>query len=261
MSSLMSVLNPLDVLLGALIMSWSGPLLEPFFAYLTNHYDGWKAIPYVNTTLVFLEKNKEVFVPIANAGKQISFAIHSSSIIVLRPMIKALVLLYNTLKPIVLAVLNVTRNALQQLRDMGLSLTTVAQNLAAKVLDFGKSLAIVTKALAQATAYIVKGVSIVIASFDNLFTLGYRILFHTRDLTWDDATSALIPLVVVMSTLGFFYWMKRPTVAAAAATAPSEKCVLRRSPRIARKRSMFLCQDLSSFPLTGKKSATTTTDL
>ena len=247
MSSLISLLNPLDILLGALILSWSDPL----FLSLNKSYETWKTNPYVNTSLVFLEKTNDVFLPLTNT--------------ILTPTIKAVVLLYNTLKPIILAILNVTRATLQKIRDMGVSLSLVAQNVASTVLDFGKSLATVTKAVVQGTAYILKGFSIVIASFENLFTLGYRILFHTRELTWDDATSALIPLVVVGSTLGFFYWMKKPSATASAATATAAAAetnsVLRRSPRIARKRSMFLCQDLSSFPLAGKKSATATTNL
>lgn len=219
MTSLISVMNPLDILAAATAVYLSGPLLGPM---LFQYYESW------NTTLVYLEQNKEVFLPV----KQFAKAIFARAVMILKPAFKAIVLAYQFLKPIIIAMINVTSNAVQNAREMGLSLTTMAQNFGSTLWDFSSSLAIVLKGFAQITAVLIKGLSTLFSSFENVFHVGYRILFHTRDVTWEDLSSAFIPLLVVFATISFLSWMKRPAV-------ESTKPALRRSDRIARKRAMF----------------------
>jgi hypothetical protein len=255
MSALIAVFNIMDILTAVAAVVLSGSMLASLFGITVNQF---KSNPIVNTTLVFFEQNKEVFLPIANAGKQLVFAIYSTAITILKPTIKALVAIIRILKPYILFVANVTRITIRRVQEAGMSASQAVKNFGANLWDFGSSLAVVTKGLAQLIAYCMKGLSVVFSSFENVFNLGYRILFQTSQITWEELSSALIPLAVVSLVLGSIYWMKRSKTNVA---IPPVKPVPRRSDRIARKRAMLFCKDLSVPSSSSEKSSATASNL
>jgi hypothetical protein len=247
MNSLITVLNIVDLLTAVVAVALSGSLLAPYFAHIYKAAEQMRSVPLVNTTLIFLEENKEVFIPIADAGKQMAFAIYSTAIAILKPVVKALVVILRIVKPYILFAANHTRIALRQIQQTGMSFTAAIQSMSEKLWDFGSSLAVVVKGFAYMVAYLTKGLSMVFSSFENVFQVGYRILFHTNQVTWNEVSSAFIPLVVVTAAFGFLYWMKRSKV-----TPVPQTPALRRSSRLARKRAMFSCGDLSAPASTGR---------
>jgi hypothetical protein len=254
MSSLIAVLNPLDILATAVVLSWSAPLLAP----LVLAFERWMNVPIVNTTLVFFEKNKDVFIPISDLGKQLAFAMYSTAIAILKPAVKALVVILRFLKPYVLFAANMTRTTLRQVQEAGLSFSLAVKSMSEKLWDFGSSLAVVVKGLAQVLASMMKGLSLVFNSFENVSSVGYRILFHTNQVTWNEVSSAFIPLVVVTAVLAFLYWMKRDKTTPVAQQATG---IPRRSSRLARKRALFSCGDFSVSAFPSEKPSATPTNL
>jgi hypothetical protein len=250
MSSLIAVLNPLDILATAVVLSWSAPFLAP----LVLAFERWMNVPIVNTTLVFFEKNKDVFIPISDLGKQLAFAMYSTAIAILKPAVKALVVILRIVKPYILFAANITRITIHRVQQTGMSFTAAIQSMSEKLWDFGSSLAVVVKGFAYMVAYLTKGLSMVFNSFEHVSSLGYRILFHTNQVTWNEVSSAFIPLVVVTAVLASLYWMKRDKATPVAQQATG---VPRRSSRLARKRALFSCGDfsVSAFP-SEKPSAT-----
>lgn len=241
MTALITVLNIMDILTAVLAVAVSGTLLAPYLTPFYKVAEQMKSVPIVNTTLVFLEENKEVFIPITDAGKQLAFAIYSTALAILKPVVRALVVILRVIKPYILFAANVTRITIQRVQEAGVSLSLAVQSMSEKLWDFGSSLAVVMKGVAYMVAYITKGLSVVFSSFDDVFRVGYRILFHTNQVSWNEVSSAFSPLLVVIAVFALLYWMKRSKVTPVPQTAAP-----RRSSRLARKRAMFSCGDVSA---------------
>jgi len=161
------------------------------------------------------------------------------------------------IKPIVKALLHVFAFAfnavipiLATLKDAGMNVTTALSNFANEFSDFGKSLYVVGRGLTNAFVYSVKGLSMIIKSFEDVLAFLPRMVFQAHQITLEELSTMMIPFFVVGSVLLLARWsLSKP--------APQQFPVpLRRSSRLERKRAMMSCGDLSALSASCKKSST-----
>lgn len=190
------------------------------------------ALAFLNATSVVLKNTEVVWRP------ALKF-----SLMVIKPIVKALLhvfaFAFNAVIPI-----------LATLKDAGMNVTTALSNFANEFSDFGKSLYVVGRGLTNAFVYSVKGLSMIIKSFEDVLAFLPRMVFQAHQITLEELSTMMIPFFVVGSVLLLARWsLSKP--------APQQFPVpLRRSSRLERKRAMMSCGDLSALSASCKKSST-----
>lgn len=212
MSSLMTYGSIVAVLAMVVQVFWSSLSKDPLLG------------PLLNTTLVALESTKGVWVPILNGA-----------LVLVKPIVRALLVVLR--EGIRYAV-----EAIRRLRAAGLDVSVALRQLALTLSEFGSSLLIVGRTLGKGLFYAFKGLSIVLSSVESVATTGYRILFSSHKVTWEDLTTIAFPLGVMVGLILVAIWRSR--------TRRPQKTVIpqlpRRSSRLERKRAMLLSADLAS---------------
>lgn len=241
------------------LLAYSLSLLStPLFNLLQPYFNSWMANPLVNASLIFFEKNKEVFIPLAAAGKQLIQLTVNASLVLLQPVLKLLIAVARAVRPLVLLAFDAIQSLIQLSSSLGVSLGTTVQAMSSQLLELGRSTTVVVKALTYALYYVMRGLSFLINSFDQVFVFSHRALFQTNQITLQELYSVAIPFAVVATVLALLFW---PTKSSARNSSPPTITVPRRSSRLARKRAMLMCYDMSNSPPTSKKSSPTTTYL
>ena len=134
-----------------------------------------------------------------------------------------------------------------------MAVSSMAENLK----DIGRATWTLTKSMGSLLYYVSMSVSYIVNSVEDVGHFIYRALLQPQSLTWQDLSDIAMPFVVVATLFALlvrYNWK---------ATQPSVKETkpLRRSERIARKRSFLLSSDTGSLFATSKKSSARTTNL
>jgi hypothetical protein len=225
----------------------------------------------IETTLVFLNNTKEVWEPVVAAleplrsmlvsltpyAKELMKATFKAALVLLVPISKALLVVLRTVWPLVVFVWNSTRVAFGKMQSMGLSVSAALATLAENAKEIGRATWTLTKSLGSLLYYVSMGVSYIVNSVEDVGNFLSRAFFQPQSLTWQDASDIAMPFLVV-STL--FALLIRFNWKATEPKAPEAK-PLRRSERIARKRSFLMSSDTGSLFASCKKSSTRSTNL
>jgi hypothetical protein len=225
----------------------------------------------IETALMFLNNTKEVWEPVVAAleplrstlvsltpyAKELVKATFKTALVLLVPMSKALLLVFRTMWPLVVFVWNSTRVAFERVRSMGMSFSTALATLAENAKEIGRATWTLTKSLGSVLYYVSMGVSYIVNSVEDVGNFLSRALFQPQSLTWQDVSDIAMPFLVV-STL--FALLIRSNWKATEPKVPETK-PLRRSERIARKRSFLMSSDTGSLFASCKKSSARSTNL
>jgi hypothetical protein len=193
---------------------------------------------FVNTTLVALETTKGVWQPITSAA-----------VAVIRQVYRFLVAITPTL-------VNATTDMIRKAQSLGISLSAALNALMERLGEVGSAIVVIARAISKVTVVVLNSLSLVVTSAEEVFEFSKRVIFAPSTITWEDLTSIAIPFAVCMGILTLLYYRYRSS--RQAACIPCEKPVPRRSSRLARKRAMMMCADMSDTLLPRKKLAATT---
>lgn len=194
---------------------------------------------FVNTTLVALETTKAVWQPITSAA-----------VAVIRQVYRFMVAITPTL-------VNVTMEIVRKAQSLGLSLSTALNALMERLGEVGSALIVLARAISKVTLVVLNSLSLVVTSVEQVFEFSKRVIFSPSMVTWEDLTSIAIPMTVCLGILTLLYYRYRSNTN----PKPCEKPVPRRSSRLARKRAMMMCADMSDALLPSQKLTATTTNL
>lgn len=220
--------------------------------FLTSFFK-WAEHPLVqalvNTTSMALKATEGVWKP---------------ALVALQPLGPVAIAFGNAVFTALVAFGKVVTNAVQAAftfgESLGLNMTQTGRALLYGAKDFASSLFTVTKAFAYLIANTLSGVSYVINSFEVVGVFARRLLFESHLVTWQDAMDIAVPFAVVGCLVSFVLWRAYSKFAAPVMTE-EEVRFPRRSSRIARKRAMMLCYDVSGPSLARKKTSTRSSNL
>lgn len=196
---------------------------------------------FVNTTLVALETTKGVWQPITSAV-----------VAVIRQVYRFLVAITPTL-------VNVTTDIIRKAQSLGLSLSAALGSLMERLGEVGAAIVVIARAISKVILVVLNSVSLILTSVEQVFEFSKRVIFSPSLVTWEDLTSIAIPFAVCLSILTLLYYRYRSS--RQAACIPCEKPAPRRSSRLARKRAMMMCADMSDALLPREKLAASPTNL
>lgn len=217
-------------------------------------WDSWMANPefqaVVNTTLVLLQNTEVVWRPVLTVSLVLAKPILELSLLLLKPILHALIYVTPIVKNLALQGINVTANLLLTVREIGLDIRSSLSHAFQSIHSFSGAIFTITKAFSNVLYYSIQSMSYIVNSFESVGDFAYRLLFHTRTITWNDVYAISSPFVVVASILGYVAWSSYTNSHRYTYRAPTkETCDYtvypRRSSRIARKRALMLLHDLS----------------
>jgi hypothetical protein len=212
----------------------------------------------VNSTLVLLKNTEVVWRPVLETSLVVLKPIAAFALAVLRPFGPyGLVVLETVARSLILLTCGTAYLVLQTIsfvQSAATNVTVAVDSLVTGAKDFVVSLATVLKGLGQVLLSFLHTTSFIVKSFESVATFGYRILFETSQVTWEDLYSVSIPLCVVASIVGYILWRSSRACFGVKSSAAETKCDVedylpRRSSRIARKRAMMFCSDSSGTSL------------
>jgi len=226
--------------------------LETASVFLNNTKEVWEPV------VVALEPLRNALVSLSPYAKELLKATFKTAMVLLVPIGKALILVFRTLKPLVVFVWNSTRTAFATMRGVGMSVSMALSSMAENLKDIGRATWTLTKSLGSLLYYVSMGVSYIVNSVEDVGNFFYRALFQPHSLSWQDVYDIAMPFVVVatlFTLLVLRYKGKTNT------TTRQETKPLRRSERIARKRSFLMSSDTSSLFAPCKKPSARSTNL
>lgn len=226
------------------------PLVLMLVPVLLDLYKNVMANPIVsaavNTTLVVLKNTELVWRPALN------FAIA-----IIKPIVKALVLVFPQVKAVVTVLVNQTVALVQFAQSMGMSLITSLTNILERMAELGDALIVVARGLGNVGYYGLRAAGTLVGSFESVFVFGKRVLFESHLLSVNDLYNVLMPMLTVLVVLAAVYWVRKgPSPQKSVETFQP-----RRSSRIARKRAMLCAADMSDALSPRKESSATSTNL
>lgn len=237
--SLIPTLSFLEVLAAIPLVVVLGPLV-------LSLVQGLMANPVVNAavnaTLVVLKSTEVVWRPI-----------WTMSLVAFKQVFAALVYIAPMVKAVVMTIVNATVNAVRTAQQMGVSFSSAFPTLMLRIKELGEALLVIARTLGVAAYYAVKGLSLLLGSFEKVFVFGKQLLFEAHLLSAHDLYNVMLPLAIVFVTSAVLYWLRK------APSVGGETCEKtfqpRRSSRLARKRAMLYAQDLDLSPACKKSSA------
>ena len=96
----------------------------------------------------------------------------------------------------------------------------------------------------------------ILTTLDRSLTVLKQVIFSPGTVSWNDVTTALLPLGLTVALLCFVIWSTRPT-----RPIQQKMKTPRRSDRIARKRAMLLSRDLYPLASSCEKASATPPNL
>jgi hypothetical protein len=234
---------------------------------INNLWSSWSMNPtvqvLVNNTLVVLKNTEVVWRPIVNTSLVILKPILYFALMVLKPFgtlglvvldkaFKGLVTVGFVTVHIVIGLVEGVQSFMNYTKSMGLDFANAVKSGAFVLKDFTLSLAKIIQWIGYALYQLIFGVRYLIDSCEQVGIFLHRLLFEAHKITWNDVYNISIPFLVVGSILGFFVWRISKKFTSKPVDLSKkyddEYGIPRRSSRLARKRALLTCQDLSSFP-------------
>ncbi len=216
----------------------------------------------VNTTLVVLKNTEVVWQPFVNTSLILLKPFQPLIVALLDTTLRGMVILGFLLVSSIHQIARHTQYALTVAHGYGVNATTAILNVASALTDLTFSLATITRASAIFFVRSINGLSYVINSFDTVSGFLYRTFMEPQTLTWNDLANVAFPFMIVGSILGyltyrFFHICVRPHTQDRKTEQLEVECTIpRRSVRLARKRALLTCSDLS-FAASQEPPATT----
>lgn len=224
------------------------PLLMVLLHMLKPFMDHPVVTAVMNTSLVILENTKAVWKPVVAGG-----------LVVLRKIVGLLRVVFPTVKALIVMLVNATAFLVQKAQSLGMSLSTAFTTVLERFEEVGEAIVILARAVAKTGFYFLKSVSLVVTSFESVIGFAQQLVFAPSTITWNDLYNIMLPFAICFCMIALAYYRFRPSKAPVCREV--EVAPLRRSSRIARKRAMLLCDDMSDAFLPSKKNATTASNL
>jgi len=227
----------------------------------------------VNNTLVFLKDTEVMWRPVLNMSLTILTPLREKALMILTPFgtlglvvadtfVRGIVLLSLMTFHLVIAFVDGVYQFVNLTKSMGLDVVSSLRTVGSALKDFTVSSAKIINWIGYILYKSVSGLTFVLDSFDQCGHFLHRVLFEAHKLTWNDVYNISIPFLVVVSILSMFVWRMSKRFASTPVDYGKkydDECVIpRRSSRLARKRALLYCHDLSSPMLTSQKSSSTT---
>lgn len=277
---LISSLSIVDLVAGVSLVMVLGTFSSAILLAINNLWSSWSMNPtvqvLVNNTLVLLKNTEVVWRPVLNTSLVVLKPILSFALMVLKPFgtlglvvldkaFKGMVIIGFLTAHFVITFVEGVQSFINYTKSMGLDFATAVKSGAFVLKDFTFSLAKIIQWIGYAVYQIVWSVNYLVDSCEQVGAFLHRLLFEAHKVTWNDVYNISIPFLVVGSILGFFVWRLTQKFASAPVDMSKkcdDECVIpRRSSRIARKRALLTCQDLSSTMLASEKSSSRTSYL
>jgi hypothetical protein len=206
---------------------------------------------FLNTTLVALESTEIVWKPVVNGI-----------------LVPASLYVLSGLKPIAKSLLRISVMAFQQtlsllrtLRAAGLDLGVALRQMSASLIEFTSALGSIVKVIGKGVYYLVTGLGSALAAVEKSLTVVQQALFNPEAVSWEDLTSVLIPLGVMLTLLILTFWSTRPVRPARPGKGVKTLSSPRRSNRIARRKAMLLSGESSPLFSPCKEASATPSNL
>lgn len=240
-----------------LLVSTFGVALGSFLTTFSQWTEHPFAQAVLNATSMVLKNTEVVWKPALNASLAVLRPLGPLALVAIKTVVTALIVVGQTVSTAVQAVFTFGES-------LGLNMTQTGKALLFGARDFAASLITVTKALAYLVANTLSTVSYVIDSFEMVGIYTRRLVFETHLVTWQETMDIALPFAIVGCLMSFVFW--RAYTKFVKPSAPWKKnddeyTVPRRSSRIARKRAMMMCYDVSDTALARKKSSTRAANL
>jgi hypothetical protein len=261
---LISSISVTDVVLGTSLLMMLGTFGSSIALVLQNFWQTLLLNPAVgtlmNSTLVLLKNTEVVWKPVVETSLVVVKPILSFALMVVEPLGPLGLVLAETAAKALLFVFYGTVYVVVQtisfVQSAGMNMTVAMDSLVSGTKDFVVSLGTVMKGFGKILLSFLHTTSYIVKSFESVATFGYRVLFETHQVTWDDVYSVSIPLCIVGCIVGYVLWRASALCFREKPSAPETNCSIpRRSSRIARKRAMMYCSDNSSTLATEKTFA------
>lgn len=224
-----------------------GGILTSFFQWTENPI----VQTILNATSVVLKNTEVVWKPVADFALTVLKPLGPLAILAIKTLIGALLFVGQTVSHAFQTVVNFGES-------LGLNMTQTGKALLYGARDFASSLYTVVKALAYLVANTLSSVSYVIDSFEMVGLYIRRLLFEPHLVTWQETLDIAVPFAVVACLMTFVFWRaynKFVKPSAPWKKDDDEYSIPRRSSRIARKRAMMMCYDVSDTTLARKKTS------
>ncbi len=231
--------------------------VETALVFLNNTKEVWE--PAVNASLVVLEPIGRALQALSPFAKDLVVGAFKGALVLLVPIAKALVLVYRALRPLIVIAWNTTASILSTLKDAGMSFSSALATLADNMKDIGRATWTLTKSLGSLLYYGSMGVSYIVNSIEDVGHFFAKALFEPHTLTWQSLSDIAMPFLVVGTLFTLLIWRNWKTTEPE--PTPKETKPLRRSERIARKRSFFLSSDANPLFAACKKASARSSNL